>query len=45
MGGACGSIPIFFRNPEGKIPFGRPGSNGRIILKWNLKTWRELDVK
>ena len=46
MSGACsayggrGKVYIGFGGgPEGKKPFGRPGLDGKIILRWIFRKW------
>jgi len=36
-GGGESCIKSFGRNPDGKRPFGRLGTEGMIILKWIVK--------
>jgi hypothetical protein len=39
MGEKRGAYRILVWRPEGRRPLGRPGIDGRIILKWILKKW------
>jgi hypothetical protein len=34
-----GSYRVLVGKPEGNRPLGRPGINGRIILRWNFRKW------
>jgi hypothetical protein len=39
VGEKRGAYRILVGRPEGRWPLGRPGIDGRIILKWILKNW------
>jgi len=34
-----GVYRVLVGKPEGKRPLGRPGVDGRIILKWTFRNW------
>ena len=47
MAGACstygerrGVYRVLMGKPEGKRPLGRPGVDGRIILRWIFRKWK-----
>ena len=47
MGGACGAYGggvnrVLVGKPEGKRPLGRPGVDGRIILRWIFRKWEAV---
>ena len=51
MCGACstygerrGVYRVLMGKPEGKRPFGDPGVDGRIILRWIFRKWDVGDV-
>ena len=39
MGKRSGVCRILVGKPEGKRPLGKPGVDGRIILKWTFGKW------
>jgi hypothetical protein len=39
IGGRRGAARVLVARREGKRPLEYPGKDGRIILKWTLKTW------
>jgi hypothetical protein len=41
MGESRGAYRILMSKPEGKGPLGRPGKDGRIILRWIFRKWDE----
>jgi len=42
MGEKRGVYRILVGKPEGKRPLGRPRGNGRIILRWIFRKWKEV---
>jgi hypothetical protein len=38
MGEMRGTHSVLVKKPEERKPLGRPRHNGRIILKWNVRT-------
>ena len=55
VGGACntcgdrrGACRVLVEKPEGKRPLGKPGVDGRAIIKWIFKKWtgglKRIDV-
>jgi len=39
MGERRGVYRVFMGKPEGKRPLGRPGVDGRVILRWIFRKW------
>jgi hypothetical protein len=39
MGESRGVYKVLVWKPEGRRPLGRPGCNGRIILRWIFRKW------
>jgi len=39
MGEGRGVYRVLVGKPEGKRPLGRPGADGRIILRWIFRKW------
>jgi len=39
IGEGRGMYRVLVGKPEGKRPLGRPGLDGRIILKWIFRKW------
>jgi hypothetical protein len=39
MGEERGLYRVLVGKPEGKRPLGRPGVDGRIILRWIFRKW------
>jgi hypothetical protein len=39
MGESRGPYKVLVRKPERKRPLGRPGVDGRIILRWIFRKW------
>jgi len=39
IGGKKRCIQVLVGKPEGKRPLGRPGVDGRIILRWIFRKW------
>jgi len=39
LGDSRGPYRVLVRKPERKRPLGRPGVDGRIILRWIFRKW------
>jgi len=39
IGKSRGVYSVLVGKPEGTIPLGRPGEDGRIILRWIFRKW------
>jgi len=39
MGEGRGVYRVLVGQPEGKRPLGRPGVDGRVILRWLFRKW------